>query len=133
MTRFFFGSYRNSRCHVDRSTASRPTSLTSHDAALISQRFSIMAASALGAARQEVDLRREGGSWPLLFCRASAREFPISLRERGLGGNRRSWLIWQRVAPSRFGPSAPIEAVSLQGQLDLVANSDSSLLLTPPS
>jgi hypothetical protein len=32
-----------------------------------------------------------------------------------------------------FGSSAPIEAISLQGQLDLVANSDSSFLLAPPS
>jgi hypothetical protein len=36
-------------------------------------------------------------------------------------------------ARSMFSPSAPIEAISLQGRLDLVANSDSSFLFAPPS
>jgi hypothetical protein len=44
-------------------------------------------------------------------------------------------MVWStpKVAPSMFGPPAPIEAISLQGQLDLVANSDSSFLFVPTS
>jgi hypothetical protein len=42
-------------------------------------------------------------------------------------------LLGNSLTPSMFGPSAPIETISLQGQLDLVANSDSSFLFVPTS
>jgi hypothetical protein len=42
-------------------------------------------------------------------------------------------LLGNSLPPSMFGPSAPIEAISLQGQLDLVANSESSFLFAPTS
>src|SRR5438105_14425849 len=37
-------------------------------------------------------LRASYAGRAVLFCRASARQLPISFRERGLGGNRRRWL-----------------------------------------
>jgi hypothetical protein len=70
---------------------------------------------------------QRGVSDPLSVLLCSASKIPE------IASAQSAKLICGSAALSMFSPSAPIEAISLQGQLDLVANSDSSFLLAPPS